>query len=639
MRVETCNNISHNYFPPTMFRYQLIQSKQFEDLEVLECVIRSSYFVAYCSYNIFSGFRQWDSNSQLENIYLKLTRTECESAMHSGTLKYMDRLYYGKMKFIEIPLSPKKTASGWMILRGQSDAMSGTCVPDTFQLGRHSFTSHVLSMQYEVSIKYIPAIFNTEKRLIRINEHTIIPTVEEGYYYSPILGNYYWENISNGNLSDTLWLEISKGDVMIYIPKDNKTMPIAIMKTGNDSSFAISLTEKTIICLSWSCRETYNTQIRNTHLVIFNITGQSHWPLVIAGGSEIDRLLNLEAVTASLYLNRELRLSNTFERISLELCKRNRETILSNIQNYITNVLSQQDIESVNNRYFIRSGSVLYSIKCVQTLAFLRNNDTFCYEDAPIFYKNQDDKLVGAFLDPINYVILPRSKRTACNSILPFKINLRAIDGSTEWLCRSSSGWTTQCSTPKVLKPMHPGHLYETNDKIILSSLYTQKQLDTLSGLQWKHIKNEINMKQWEEYMDKVQKNNPNIQPISYFENLHSRMKHISEIFNLSYLMTYILKNILPLILVNYLVNVALNLLSVIIMSRKFYKASGLTMRFVFRCLTSTLLAIFPLNLSQQSANVSDHTTCKCSDDTFIDDLVTKIMEKERQRFLSNLQL
>ena len=118
---------------------------------------------------------------------------------------------------------------------------------------------------------------------------------------------------------------------MIYIPKDNKTMPIAIMKTGNDSSFAISLTEKTIICLSWSCRETYNTQIRNTHLVIFNITGQSHWPLVIAGGSEIDRLLNLEAVTASLYLNRELRLSNTFERISLELCKRNRETILSNI--------------------------------------------------------------------------------------------------------------------------------------------------------------------------------------------------------------------------------------------------------------------------------------------------------------------
>ena len=116
-------------------------------------------------------------------------------------------------------------------------------------------------------------------------------------------------------------------------------------------------------------------------------------------------------------------------------------------------------------------------------------------------------------------------------------------------------------------------------------------------------------------------------------------MKHISEIFNLSYLMTYILKNILPLILVNYSVNVALNLLSVIIMSRKFYKASGLTMRFVFRCLTSTLLAIFPLNLSQQSANVSDHTTCKCSDDTFIDDLVTKIMEKERQRFLSNLQL
>ena len=638
MRVETCKNVSSNYKKPIKHNGQLIKSKSYEDLDVLECIIKSSFFVAYCSYSLISGFRQWDSQSQLENVHLKLTRSECESAMHNGILKYQDRNYFDNMEFIEIPLSPANTASGWKLLRGQSDAISGTCVPDNFQLGRHSFPSHVLNMKYEVSIKYIPAVFNTEKRLIRINHHTVIPTIEVGSYYSPTLGNYYWESIHQGNLSDALWQEISKGEVMIYFPKDNKTMPIAIIDTSNNSSFAISLTGKTMLCLSWSCRETYKTQIKDTHLVIFSLTGQSHWPLAIVGGSEIDRLISLEAVTSSLYLHNELRLSHTFERISLELCKRNRETILSNIQNYITNVLTQQNTEETSNRYFIRAGSVLYSIKCLQTIAWLRNNDTYCYEDAPIFYKDKNNDVTGAFLNPISYVITPRSKKVNCNSVLPFKINIMALDGSTEWICKGSSGWTTQCSTPKVLKPMHPGHLYETNDKLIISSLYTSEQLASLTELQWAHVEKEINMKEWEEYMDKIRKNNPNIQPINYFEHLHKKMKAISDLFDLSTLMKYIVKNLLPIVLINYIFNVLINLFGVLMMSRKFYKASGLSIRFVLRCMASILMAMFPLNFTFQGESKT-HTDCNCSDDAFIDELVTKIEQKERQRFLSNLRL
>ena len=102
-------------------------------------------------------------------------------------------------------------------------------------------------MQYEVTIKNVHAVFNTAKRLIRINEHLVLPNNLSGSYYSPTIGNYHWEKIDQGNLTDNHWLEVSYGKVTIYEPtQTNSTMPIAIVDANHTGvGLAFSLKEVT----------------------------------------------------------------------------------------------------------------------------------------------------------------------------------------------------------------------------------------------------------------------------------------------------------------------------------------------------------------------------------------------------------
>ena len=636
IEVESCQNISSRYHTPILKNSQLIKSKDFQDLQILQCILKSSFYVAYCSYSVISGFRLWNLESQLENVFIKLTQKECENALNQSTLRYMDRNYYNRMKFIDIELSPAKTASGWKVLRGRTDAVEGTCVPESFQFNRNIFPSHVLKMKYDVTINYLPAVLNVKQRLIKINKDLVFPEISSGYFFSPILGNFYWTPIDKGNLTDNLWLEITKGEALIYKPKNNATMPIAVIKTSNRSNFAISLTGQTNLCTLSSCRIGYKSQIADTYLIVYNLLGQSHWPLPLVSGSEVDTLLNLEATTMSIYFQKELRLSNTFDQISFELCLKNRELILSNIKGYVKNVVYKEK-NDYDYRYFLRAGSVLYSIKCFKTEAWLRNNDRKCYKDAPINYQATNGSIIQAFLDPLTSIILPNSIISPCNDILPFKLKIKNIDGSTEWVCKNHNGWTRQCTVPKVLEPLHT-NLYNSDDKQILTTLYTNDQLSSLSKLQWDNIQTKYDVQTWNNYMDKMITKNENLQPIDQFTKIQKRLNELSYIFDLNFIMKHFIRIILPILITNYIVNVILNLFIGFMQSRQLYKLGGFTTRFVYRCMVTLAKSIFPLSLLMEQKD-QHHERCKCNDEEFVDQLIVEIESKERQRFITNLQL
>ena len=640
MKVETCANISSQYKSPITKKGQVIQAKRYEDMSVLECKLVASFFTAYCSYNLISGYRLWDSQGQLMNINVQLSKSECEKALKTNTLRYTDRTYYAKQNFLSIDLSPAYTADGWLTLRGTSNPIEGTCVPESFSLGRNLYPSHILTMQYEVKIKRLHAVFNTEKRLIRINEHIVLPNTLTGSYFSPSLGNYHWEQIDQGNLTDNHWLQIAVGTVKMYYPtKLNSSMPIAIMETNQTgASLAFSLKEQTNLCLSYSCRQAHKTQLKDVYLVIYNDVGQSQWSLDEVTGSEVNRLLNLEASLASVYLSKELRLTSTFEKISRELCQRNREIILSNIQDYINNVLIQQDTKEAQGRFFVRAGSVLYAIKCNEQVAWLRGNTTECHEHAPIFYKDKYDNIKSAFIDPITYVIQPSSNIKPCNDILPFKFNLMALDGTSEWICRTSQGWNVDCKRPNTLSPMHPGTLYVADDKTILSNLYSQPQLDSLEEMQWEKTERKVELKEWETYLQKVKANNPDISTVTYFENLKKAIDNVSDIFSGTFWVKLAIKHVMPLVFMNYMFNVLLNMIKAIMFIKRTYKSDGFTISLFAKACISFIASFFPV-FALSTFNSSRPKKCNCETEEFIDDLVRTIEERERQRFLRNLQL
>ena len=640
MSVQTCANISSQYRRPYEVMGQVVQAKKYEDMSVIECKLVANFYTSYCSYNLISGYRLLDSQGQIMRMNIQLSQSECEKALRTKVLRYTDRTYYGKSNFITIDLSPSCTADGWMTLRGSSNAVQGTCVPETFNLGRNLYSSHVLTMQYSVNVRQIHAVFNTAKRLIRVSEHLILPNNLSGTYFSPTVGNYHWDKIDQGNLTDNHWLEVAYGKVTIYEPTElNSTMPIAIVSANNTGSgLAFSLRETTSLCHSFTCRKAFQTQLQDVFLVVYSIFGQSRWSLDQVSGTEVNRLLNLEATLASVYLSQELRLTSTFERISRELCQRNREVILTNIQQYINKVLIQQDTNEAKGRFFVRDGSVLYSIKCKEQIAWLRSDTTECFEHAPIFYKNSNGDEVKGFVDPITYIIQPHSSPKPCNDILPYKFNLIALDGTSEWICRNSQGWNIDCKHPHTLSPMHPGTLYVTDDKVILSTLYSKSQLESLEDMQWDHKEKQVDLHEWEIYLQKVKESNPNISTMTYFENLKEAIDSVSDILSSSFWMKLALKHFLPIILLNYIVNVMLNMLKALFYIKRIYQAEGLTMSLVAKACIAAVASLFPV-FALSAFNKEPAKVCNCESPGFVDDLVKTLENRDRQRFLRNLEL
>ena len=95
-------------------------------------------------------------------------------------------------------------------------------------------------------------------------------------------------------------------------------------------------------------------------------------------------------------------------------------------------------------RFFVRSGSVLYAIKCIQTEAVLRT-EKFCFDKVPVtFIKN--NRSVNSYLDPLTYVLTPTAIRIPCSDILLQKFNLLNVWWarlSSTCLLKAKTSWTS----------------------------------------------------------------------------------------------------------------------------------------------------------------------------------------------------
>ena len=113
MEVEPCESTANQYQDPVNMEALIIKPKKTLQIDVIECELKASFIVNYCSYNYFTGYRLWNNNVIANSIQLHLSKTECTQAIRDHQLKYMDRKYYQKFNYIIIDLNKNGQASGW----------------------------------------------------------------------------------------------------------------------------------------------------------------------------------------------------------------------------------------------------------------------------------------------------------------------------------------------------------------------------------------------------------------------------------------------------------------------------------------------------------------------------------------------
>ena len=270
MGVDQCKNTAVQYDNPESMEALVIKPKDSISIEVIECNLKASFMVNYCSYNLLTGYRLWEGNIVGNNIQLHLSKSECIQAVRHHQLRYMDRLYYQKYNFILLDLKQNGQAEGWKTLRGSLNAKEGTCTPDSFALMGTQYSNHVLQMHYEVNTKISNKRFNIKNRVLRLNEHLVLDNVISGSYFDPTYGNFHWNKNDISNTSHQIWQEVLKGKAQLYNPTQaNITKPIVIITMENDS-IALTLEEKERICIQrfHSCREAYKTASKDIYIII-----------------------------------------------------------------------------------------------------------------------------------------------------------------------------------------------------------------------------------------------------------------------------------------------------------------------------------------------------------------------------------
>ena len=98
------------------------------------------------------------------------------------------------------------------------------------------------------------------------------------------------------------------------------------------------------------------------------------------------------------------------------------------------------------------------------------------------------------------------------------------------------------------------------------------------------------------------------------------------------------MKQLMPIIIINYLFNNLLGIIRLFVTTKKNYNKVGLNSSLIIKSLiglASALFPIFSIPIQYKNKNIE----CRCNSEDFVEDLIKKIEDKERQRFLRNLQL
>ena len=81
-----------------------------------------------------------------------------------------------------------------------------------------------------------------------------------------------------------------------------------------------------------------------------------------------------------------------------------------------------------------------------------------------------------------------------------------------------------------------------------------------------------------------------------------------------------------------------LNMLKALFYIKRIYQAEGLTMSLVAKACIAAVASLFPV-FALSAFNKEPAKVCNCESPGFIDDLVKTLENRDRQRFLRNLEL
>ena len=626
MEVEKCNSTAKQYDDPIEMEALVIKPKKILQIDVIECNLKASFMVNYCSYHLISGYRHWEGNIIGNNIQLHLSKTECIQAIRDHQLKYMDRRYYQKYNYIIIDMQNNGIASGWKTLRGSINAKKGTCTPDSFAILGEQYSSHVLQMKYDISIKGSRKNFNIMNRVLRLNEHLAINNVISGSYFDPTYGNFHWDNKEISNTSHHIWQEVLTGSAKLHNPKlTSTTKPIAIIKFQNNT-IALTLEEKERICIEkfHSCREAYKTASKEIYLILTNSSNRN-WKLEKVTYDNIDKIEDIKSSAISMFLTNSLEIEDSFAKVSRILCEKNRNLILTDIKKYLTKIPNQES----THQDIIEAGSTIYSVKCKQILVWLAPKNSICYKEPRIGYLDEDRNIpTYAHIHPISHHIQPNSTQITCDNILPFKIAMKTIDNLLEYFCRTKNGWSyTNCEIPQKIQPLAVEAIYKTNTKRIHTSMLDSQSITLLDQQQWNVINNEENSQTMLKMFNQIRNSQPKIKNV--FEHLLQQATNqilhtpIQWLHNVSDI-------IMPAITLTYILNVITGLTIAVPSLRKRTKHEAITLKHLFSFILDIIKALFPIF-------VQTRHTCKCEEEIFLSEVARKVEDQERTRFLNNL--
>ena len=626
MEVEPCESTANQYQDPINMEALIIKPKKTLQIDVIECELKASFIVNYCSYNYFTGYRLWNNNVIANSIQLHLSKTECTQAIRDHQLKYMDRKYYQKFNYIIIDLNKNGQASGWKTLRGSMNAKKGTCIPDSFAILGEQYSNHILQMKYSINVQITRKIFNIKTRVLRLNKHLAISNIIVGSYFDPTYGNYHWNSKEISNTNHHIWQEVLSGKAQLHNPKEtNTTKPIAIINLENNT-IAITLEDKERICIEkfHSCKEAYKTASKEIYLILSNIT-ERRWNLDKVTIDNIDRLEEIKASAISIFLTNSLEIEKSFAKVSRTLCEKSRNLILTNIRNYLAKLPDHRQ----TNQNLIEAGSTIYSVRCKEILVWLAPKDSTCYKEPRIAYlEDSHNFLTYAHINPITHHIKPNSTEITCNYILPFKIAMKTIDNMLEYFCRTTNGWDpTNCEVPKKIKPLAVDTLYKTNTKKIHTSLFDSKSLELLDNQQWNVVNNEENSQVMLKMFEEIRKTHSENDNIFEYMMQEATRRIINTPIKWIHLIS---DSILPLLSITYILNVLMGLTMILPNFRNKTKHEVLSIKHIMYILQEILKTIFPIIVQ------SPHT-CKCEEEMFLTEVAKQMEDQEKTRFLRNL--
>ena len=619
LEIGTCTNISKTFVRNFTKKAQLIQKRKTKQIPVLQCSLRISLFTSYCSKDFFSGTRNWDGQPAITDVQIRLIKSECAKALADNVLRYQDMTYFGSLSMIDIELPPSGSRSGWKLLRGEKYPTSGTCKAESFSIANVVYPSHTLTMHYHIQIRYQDGLINLRQNVMKIGENLVITNLEQKSLFDNSFGNFHW-NYQNSNLTENDWVEITRGKAHFYTSSLHNTQSISIVETQN-SSLAMALDIENKLCLFHSCRTSYETSTHNV-ILVFHDLGQNYWQLDSAGASEISMLTEIQSKTNSLFISQEINLNEAFDKISMLLCQQSRKNIQSSIESFLSNSNNNPDKHHITHR----QGSVIYLFKCRKEIIWLApTNSSTCYEYPKIFYKtNQTTK--SAFLDPVSSVIKASSKRIPCSEILQYKIGLRGMDLEVQWYCKSSGGWSAECMEPNQINPMQPGKLYNTQMETIHANLYSPDQLEILQNAQWLDEDNTVLIDKFANVVHRIQLDEQyNIEEIIgallskrnlflsgfSFQTIVDDLKSWAQNLLCIWYLLYIIVNFIPTMKEAY--------------KQKQNKNIGLAI-----CIIAIKI-LFPISINKKH-------DCPCKHEIFKDKLYEYVENKEREKFLKNLQ-